>query len=109
MGNNIKLSKLVSGEVVVGYLNDETDILENCLALQAMPAPDGHGIQMGISPYMAPYSPEKSNIEKQYRIVTINADPQLAAQYQQITTGIVTATPGDLKNIVGFPGPRKHK
>ena len=102
---NIKLSKLVSGEVVVGELNTD-GILKNCLALQAMPTQDMQRIQMGISPYLAPYTQASADIESQFRIVTIDADPALAAQYQQITTGIVTASPGDLKNLIQFPGKR---
>ena len=101
--SNVKLAKLVSGEVIVG--SEGADVLEKCLLLQAMPV-EGNQIRMGISPFLAPYSRDDANINKMFCMTMIDADAELTAQYQQITSGIVTATPGDLNNMkTGMGGP----
>jgi len=102
--NEIKLCKLVSGEMIVG--RQVRTIIKNCLLIHAMPSPDGQQIRMGISPYMAPYTRAEANIDEKFCVVITDADPELVNQYQQITTGIVTAKPNDLKNLVPFPPKR---
>jgi len=101
--NDIKVAKLVSAEVIVGKEVD--GVLENCLLLQAMPV-EGNQIRMGISPYLAPYSREEAAIDMSFCICIHDADAELIAQYQQITSGIVQATPGDLSAMTtGMGGP----
>jgi|GEM_PF-3850348 len=103
----IKLGKLMSGETIVGRLNNDETELENCLLLQAMPAPDGQGLRIGIAPFWSPFSDDKANIELNKLICSpIDANEQLIGQYMQITSGITMATPGDLKNMTsGNSGP----
>jgi len=102
--NSIRLCRIVTGETIVGNQVDKE--IKNCLLIQAMPMPDGQQIRMGISPYLIPYSRSKANIKLEHCVVNVDADPELVKQYQQIVTGIVTATPNDLKNIVQFPPKR---
>lgn len=101
----IKLCRLNTGETVVGKVDEDKGKLENVLLLQAQPDPTGQGIRMGIAPYWAPYSRAEANIDIDKIVADTDADPQLRDQYMQITTGIVTATPADLKNIGGQPIP----
>jgi len=102
--SDIKMCRLVTGETIVGKRVE--DVIEDCLLLQAMPV-EGNQVRMGISPYWAPYSKEKANINIDSVMLEEIADSELAAQYQQITSGIVSATPGDLtamKGAMGGPG-----
>lgn len=93
--NDIKLCKLVTGEVVVGKLVDNK--LEECLALQAVPVSERE-IKMGISPYFSPYSQAPIHIDIQFCMVITDADPELCNQYSQITSGISIVKPGDFNN-----------
>jgi len=99
--NSIRLCRIVTGETIVGKQVDKE--IKNCLLIQAMPMPDGQQIRMGISPYLIPYSRSEANIKLEHCVVNVDADPELARQYQQITSGIVSATPGDLKNLIQMP------
>ena len=99
--NDIKLCKLVTGEVVVG--KEDGLVIKNVLMLMAMPDPATNQVRMSISPYWAPYTREEADIEITFCVTRTPADPELTAQYQQITSGIITAKPGDLPNLVG-PG-----
>ena len=50
---DIKMVKLVSGEIVLGKYNAEKDMLENVVQLQNVPTPQG--MQMLPDPYAFPF------------------------------------------------------
>jgi len=100
--NDVKLCKLVTGEVVVGKEDD--GIIKNILMLMAMPDPATNQVRMSISPYWAPYTREEADVNTSFCVTKVTADPELTAQYQQITSGIVTASPGDMNSLVNAAG-----
>ena len=50
---DIKMVKLVSGEIVLGKYNAEKDMLENVVQLQNVPTQQG--MQMLLAPYGFPF------------------------------------------------------
>jgi hypothetical protein len=57
MAYDIRLFKLVTGELVIGKFDAENDCIRDAGALQTVPAPQG-GVQMLMLPYGYPFETE---------------------------------------------------
>ena len=86
MSDDIKICRIVTGETIVG--KRVGDVITDCLLLQAMPI-EGNQVKMGISPYWAPYCKDKADIHIDHCMIENVADPELASQYQQITSELL--------------------
>ncbi len=54
MAQDIRLFKLVTGEIVIGKYDAEKDVLHEVATLQSVPAQQG-GVQMMLLPYGIPF------------------------------------------------------
>lgn len=88
MAHDIKMAKLVSGEVVVGKFNDETKTIEAVALMQSVPTKEG--VQMMMLPYGYPFEQSfEANISFDHILYAYKASPEeLKTKYLEITTNL---------------------
>jgi len=95
MSYDIKLVKLISGDMIVGKFNDADQKIESPAAIQAMPTQQG-GSQMVLLPFGYPFDQEMhgeiamSNVLFEYK----NCPEELKTKYIEALTNISMSSGG---------------
>ncbi len=92
MAYDIKLAKLVTGEMVIGKFNTETNSLEETAIMQTMPTKEG--VQMMLLPYGYPFEQSFSaSIDLKHAIhIFKNAPDEIQTKYLEAITKLTLAT-----------------
>ncbi len=99
MAYDIKLVKLINGEMVLGKFDAETDMLKDVALLQTVPTQQG--AQMMILPFGYPFDTEvdgeiaMKHVLYQYK----NCPEELKTKYLEATSNLTLSTSGSLKNL----------
>ena len=99
MAYEIKLMKLINGELVLGKHVPEEGKLKDVALLQTIPTEQG--VQMLILPYGYPFEHDiKGEISLTHVIYEYKAYPEdLKSKYLQASSNLTLSTPGDLRNL----------
>lgn len=91
MAYDIRLMKLVTGELVIGKYDQEKDSLSDVAAIQTIPSQQG--VQMMMLPYGYPFDSEfNGTIEGKYFIFRYGATPkELQDKYIEACTNLTVA------------------
>ena len=109
MSYDIRLVKLVSGEMVLGEYDKAADAIKNPAALQTVPTQQG--VQMMIMPYGYPFEQEFSgSISYTHALFTYEKCPEeLKTKYLEARSNLTLSSGGlgglDLKNAAPGAGP----
>lgn len=103
MAYDIRLMKLVTGELVIGKYNEESDSLNDVAAIQTIPSQQG--VQMMMLPYGYPFEPEFTGaIEGKFFVYRYSETPkELQDKYIEAATNL-TVSGGLGKLQFGQPG-----
>lgn len=91
MSYDIRLMKLVTGELVIGKYDQEKDCLNNAAAIQSIPTQQG--VQMMMLPYGYPFEPEFSGtIEGKHFLYRYAETPkEIQDKYIEASTNLTVA------------------
>lgn len=91
MSYDIRLMKLVTGELVIGKYDQEKDCLNNAAAIQSIPTQQG--VQMMMLPYGYPFEPEFSGtIEGKHFLYRYSETPkEIQDKYIEASTNLTVA------------------
>lgn len=103
MAYDIRLMKLVTGELVMGKYDEKTDSISDVAAIQTIPSQQG--VQMMMLPYGYPFEPDfNGKIEGKYFIYRYSNTPkELQDKYIEACTNLTTA--GGLGKLQFGSGP----
>ena len=107
MAYDIRLVKLVTGELALGKYNAEADALEDAAIMQMVPSQQG--VQMMLLPYGYPFEQDFSGrIEARHFLYVYKALPDgLETKYLEACTNLTLTGMGgmELKGSAPFGGP----
>ncbi len=91
MAYDIRLMKLVTGELVMGKYDAEKDILTDVAAIQTIPSQQG--VQMMMLPYGYPFEPDfKGTLEGKFFLYRYSDTPkELQDKYIEACTNLTVA------------------
>lgn len=103
MAYDIRLVKLVTGELIIGKYDQESDTLKDVAAIQTIPSQQG--VQMVMLPYGYPFEPEfEGAIEGKFFIYRYKDTPkELQDKYIEASTNLTVA--GGLGKLEFGSGP----
>jgi len=90
--------KLKNGEVGIGKLNKESEVMEKCCAVRMVGMPDGR-INIQVVPFFFPLSEELPEISLEHILCMVKVKEEIAREYIRQISDIVIAQPNDLNNI----------
>lgn len=102
---DIRLAKLVNGDMVLGKWNEEKGVIADPAILQTIPTQQG-GMQMLLLPFGYPFDQEMTGeIELKHVIFQYKTVPEeLKTKYLEATTNLTLSAPGGLGNLGGMGG-----
>ena len=91
MAYDIRLMKLVTGELVIGKYDEASDSIKDVAAIQTIPSQQG--VQMMMLPYGYPFESDfKGSIEGRHFIFRYTSTPkELQDKYIEACTNLTTA------------------
>ena len=91
MAYDIRLMKLVTGELVIGKYNQDTDSLSDAAAIQTIPSQQG--VQMMMLPYGYPFEPDFTGVldGKFFLYRYANTPKELQDKYIEACTNLTVA------------------
>lgn len=91
MAYDIRLMKLVTGELVMGKYEEQTDSLKDVAAIQTIPSQQG--VQMMMLPYGYPFEPDFTGaIDGKFFLYRYSSTPkELQDKYIEACTNLTTA------------------
>ncbi|MGN0008126.1 MAG: hypothetical protein ACI33N_00475, partial [Desulfovibrionaceae bacterium] len=91
MAYDIRMMKLVTGEIVIGKFDAEKDVINDAAILQSVPTQQG--VQMVMLPYGYPFEPEFSGtIEGRHFMYRYASTPEeLQNKYVEAATNLTMA------------------
>ncbi len=104
MAYDIRLVKIITGEMVLGKWSEDGKSIQDPAILQTVPAQTG--MQMMLVPYGFPFDQEMSgeisteHVLYQYK----NCPEELTTKYMEAVSNLTLSTPGDLKNLQRMAG-----
>lgn len=101
---DIRLVKLVNGEMVLGKWDQEAGVIRDPAVLQTIPTAQG-GVQMLLLPFGYPFDQEMvGEIEVKHVLFQYKSTPEeLKTKYLEASTNLTLSAPGGLHNL-GGPG-----
>lgn len=99
---DIRLAKLVNGEMVLGKWDQEAGFIKDPAILQTIPTQQG-GVQMLLLPFGYPFDQEISGeIELKHVLFQYKSVPEeLKTKYLEAVTNLTLSAPGGLQNLGG--------
>ena len=96
---DVKLVKLVGGELVLGQWAEGSDVIKNPAILQTVPTQQG--VSMMLMPYGYPFETEiKGEIEARHVLYTYDSCPdELTTKYMEAKSNLTLSGPGDLQTL----------
>jgi len=107
MAYNVKLVKLITGDMVLAKWNEQKQVLEDPATLQIIPTQNG--VQMMLLPFGYPFDSELSGeIDAKHILYEYkNVPEELKTKYLEAASNLTLSTPGDLKNLSNLAGDSK--
>lgn len=99
---DIRLVKLVNGDMVLGKWNQDKGVITDPAILQTIPTQQG-GMQMLLLPFGYPFDQNmEGEIELRHVIYQYKTVPEeLKTKYLEATTNLTLSAPGGLRNLGG--------
>ena len=99
---DIRLAKLVNGDMVLGKWDQTTGVIKDPAILQTIPTQQG-GVQMLLLPFGYPFDQEiDGEIDQRHVLFQYKTVPEeLKTKYLEATTNLTLSAPGGLRNLVG--------
>lgn len=99
MAYDIKLVKLINGEMVLGKIDTEANVIKDVALLQTIPTQQG--AQMMILPFGYPFDQEvNGEISMKHVLYEYkNCPEELKTKYLEASSNLTLSTPGNLKNL----------
>ncbi len=99
MAYDVRLMKLINGEIIVGKYSEEEHKIKDVALLQTIPTE--HGAQMLLLPFGYPFEQEMSGaISLDHVLYEYKSMPEeLKTKYLEATTNLTLSTPGNLRNL----------
>ncbi|WP_462324510.1 hypothetical protein [Desulfoplanes sp.] len=100
MALEIRLVKLINGDMVIGKWDVENNKIQDPATLQTIPTQQGD-VQMMLLPFGYPFDNEiggeisMNHVMYEYRTVP----EELKTKYMEASSNLTLSTPGDLKNL----------
>ncbi|MDQ7032282.1 MAG: hypothetical protein Q9M37_06145 [Desulfonauticus sp.] len=104
MAYNVKLVKLINGDMVLAKWNEEKNCLQDPAILQMVPTQTG--VQMMLMPFGYPFDSElKGEIDGKHILYEYqNVPEELKAKYLEASSNLTLSTPADLQNLSNLTG-----
>jgi len=99
MAYDVRMAKLIDGEIVIGKWDEEAGKVKDPAVLQ--PVPTAQGVQMLLMPFGYPFEMEISGeidlscVMYQFK----NFPEELKTKYLEATSNLTLATGGNLRNL----------
>ena len=105
MAYDIRLVKLVNGEMILGKWEEADGKIKEPAILQTIPTQQG-GMQMLLLPFGYPFDQEiDGEIEIRHVLFQYkNVPEELKTKYLEATTNLTLSAPGNLRNLGGVGG-----
>ncbi len=105
MAYDIRLVKLITGDLVLGKWSADGAKIEDPAQLQTVPTQQG--VQMMLLPFGYPFENDMSgSIETTHVLYEYKKFPEeLKTKYLEAVSNLTLSTAGDLKNLQGLVGP----
>ena len=105
MAYDIKLVKLINGDMVIGKWDEQGQKIQDPAILQTIPTQQG-GVQMALLPFGYPFDTEVSGeIDfKHVMYVYKNLPEDLKNKYIEASSNLTISSAGDLRNLQGMAG-----
>lgn len=102
---DIRLVKLVNGEMVLGKWDQDKGLIKDPAILQTIPTQQG-GVQMLLLPFGYPFDQNMDGeIEVRHVLFQYKSVPEeLKTKYLEATTNLTLSAPGGLRNLGGMGG-----
>jgi len=99
MAYDIRLVKLVNGEMIIGKYNEAEKKIKEVAALQTVPT--AQGAQMMLLPFGFPFEQDfEAAISFDHVLYEYKSFPEeLKTKYLEATSNLTLSTPGDLRNL----------
>jgi len=96
---NVRLVKLITGDMVLGKIEDGADTIKDVAVLQTIPSQQG--VQMMLMPFGYPFETEiGGEIEMRHVIYEYKKFPEeLKTKYMEAVSNLTISSAGDLKNL----------
>lgn len=105
MAYDIRLMKLINGEMIIGKYDGEARMVKDVAVIQTIPTQQG--AQMMIIPFGFPFEQNfDAAISLDHVLYEYKTFPEeLKTKYLEATSSLTLSTPGDLRNLkLGAPG-----
>jgi len=105
MAYDIRLVKLINGEMIIGKWDEPARKVKEVAMLQTVPTQQG--VQMVLLPFGYPFETDMNGeISMDHILYEYKACPEeLKTKYLEATSNLTLATPGGLKNLGNLAGP----
>jgi len=102
---DIRLAKLVNGDMVLGKWDQESGLIKDPAILQTIPTQQG-GVQMLLLPFGYPFDQNiEGEIDQKHVLFQYKTVPEeLKTKYLEATTNLTLSAPGGLGNLGGMAG-----
>lgn len=97
--DNVRLVKLITGDLVLGKIEDGADTIKDVAVLQTVPTQQG--VQMLLMPFGYPFENEiGGEIEMRHVIYEYKKFPEeLKTKYMEAVSNLTISTASDLRNL----------
>lgn len=105
MAYNIRLVKLINGDMVLGKIDDAEGKIKGPASVQMMPTQQG-GVQMAILPFGYPFDNEiEGEISTEHVIYEYkNVPDDLKNKYLEASSNLTISSANDLQNLQNLGG-----
>jgi hypothetical protein len=109
MAYDIRMVKLINGDIVIGKWNEDGSKITDPAIIQTVPAQQG--VQMMLLPFGYPFEQEMGGeIETRHAIYEYATFPEeLSNKYLEACSNLTLSTASDLKNLQNMAGPGNSK
>lgn len=109
MAYDIKLVKLINGDMVLGKWDEQGQKIKDPAILQSIPTQQG-GVQMALLPFGYPFDTEVTGeIDlKHVMYVYKNLPEDLKNKYLEASSNLTISSANDLRNLQGMAGGGKQ-
>jgi len=104
MAYDIRLAKLVNGDLVIGKWGEKPGVIKDAAVLQTVPTQQG--VQMMLLPFGYPFDLEMdAEVRLDHVIYEYKKCPEeLKTKYLEATSNLTLSTAGDLRTLQGLAG-----
>ncbi len=104
MAYDIRMAKLVSGDIVIGKWSVDGSKIEDPAVVQTVPTQQG--VQMMLMPFGYPFEQKMEGfVETRHVIYEYSNFPEeMSTKYLEASSNLTISSPSDLQNLQGMAG-----